>query len=240
MIKELSAGKISPVQAISSVLFTHELPRNDHFAKLYTSTDTATDMVFVLHNEEFRSHQIVFSQSEFLKSCMKQNNDMNRRQNGTNLRTQRFYLPDWLTINALKQFIRFAYTSQINASGSKSLKADEQLDLLRAASYFHDKRLQEALVATEIIPNMNTMSAVLLLKETSDWSAVSPCKNLPHKRACTFLQDYCLFYLTKNLAVILRQDKRRLAELSNEYLWELVRMSFNYLVDAKADIEVVL
>lgn len=49
-----------------------------------------------------------------------------------------------------------------------------------------------------------------------------------------------MFYLTKNLPVILRQDKRRLVELSSDYIWELVRMSFGYIVDAKADSEVVL
>jgi hypothetical protein len=49
-----------------------------------------------------------------------------------------------------------------------------------------------------------------------------------------------MFHLTKNLPTILRQDKRRLCELNENYLWELVRQSFNYIVDAKADIEVNL
>jgi len=71
VLKDLQAGKITPVQAITSIVLSRELPRNDHFAKLYTSTDTTTDMVFVLNQEEFRCHQIVFSQSDFLKSCMK-------------------------------------------------------------------------------------------------------------------------------------------------------------------------
>jgi hypothetical protein len=70
-------------------------------------------MVFILNHEEFKCHQVVFNSSKFLKSCMKQNNEMNRKQNGTNLRVQRFELPDWMCKEALKQFIRFAYTSQI-------------------------------------------------------------------------------------------------------------------------------
>ena len=46
---------------------------------------------------------------------MKQNNQMNRRQNGTSLRVQRFECPEWISADALKQFIRFAYTGQILA-----------------------------------------------------------------------------------------------------------------------------
>jgi hypothetical protein len=96
------------------------------------------------------------------------------------------------------------------------------------------------MLALEVIPCMSTSMAVLLLKETSEWEQISPCTNKPKKRAMTFLQDYCMFYLTKNLPVILRQDRRRLAEFSEEYIWELVRLSFSYLVDSKADLDVVL
>lgn len=198
------------------------------------------DMVFELKQEEFKCHQIVFNTSEFLKSCMRQNNEMNKKQNGTSLRVQKFYLPDWMSSGALKQFIRFAYTGQILAQGQRSLKPEEALDLLRVASYFHDKRLQEVLTATEILANMCTSAAVLFLKEISEWEQLSPCQKKPDKRTSTFIADYCLFYLTKNLPVILRQDRRRLADLSSDYLWEIVRTSFNYTVDAKADIDITL
>ena len=110
VMKELSDGKITPQQAINSVVLSRDLPRNDNFVKLYTTTDTAMDMIFVLRQEEFKCHQIVFNASDFLKSCMRQNNEMNKRQNGTSLRLQKFYLPEWITAGALKQFIRFAYT----------------------------------------------------------------------------------------------------------------------------------
>jgi hypothetical protein len=72
-------------------------------------------MVFELRQQEYTCHQIVFNTSEFLKGCMKQNNQMNRRQNGTSLRVQRFECPEWISADALKQFIRFAYTGQILA-----------------------------------------------------------------------------------------------------------------------------
>ena len=87
---------------------------------------------------------------------------------------------------------------------------------------------------------MSASSANLFLKETSEWELISPCKKKPDERSSTFLKDYCVFHLTKHLPVILRQDKRRLAELSSNYLWELVRMSFTYIVDARADIEITL
>lgn len=145
-----------------------------------------------------------------------------------------------MTQESIKAFIRFAYTSQITASGQKTINCEEALDLLRTAVYFHDSRLQEALAALEIIPNMNTTSATTFMKELSEWSSISPCQREPSKRVKAFILDYCMFYLTKNLPVILRQDRRRLIQLPQEYIWELVRMCFNYLVDAKADIEIVL
>jgi len=49
------------------------------------------------------------------------------------------------------------------------LKPEEALDLLRVASYFNDKLLQEVLTATEIFPNMSPSAAVLFLKEISEW-----------------------------------------------------------------------
>jgi hypothetical protein len=96
------------------------------------------------------------------------------------------------------------------------LKPEEALDLLRVASYFHDKHLQEVLTATEILPNMCPSAAVLFLKEISEWEQLSPCQRTPDKRVSTFILDYCLFFLTKNLPVILRQDRRRLADLNND------------------------
>lgn len=108
------------------------------------------------------------------------------------------------------------------------------------ASYFNDKLLQEVLTATEIFSNMCSSAAVLFLKEISEWGQLSPSPRTPDQRVSTFILDYCVFYLTKNLPVILRQDKRRLADLSIDYLWELVRTSFYYTVDAKADIDITL
>jgi hypothetical protein len=79
-----------------------------------------------------------------------------------------------MTQESIKAFIRFAYTSQITASGQKAINCEEALDLLRTAVYFHDSRLQEALAALEIIPNMNTTSATTFMKELSEWSSISP------------------------------------------------------------------
>lgn len=74
VLKELQDGKITPQQAINSIIYSREQPRNDNFLKLYKTNDTAMDMVFVLRGEELKCHQIVFNTSDFLKGCMKQNN----------------------------------------------------------------------------------------------------------------------------------------------------------------------
>lgn len=56
MIKEMTDGKISPKEAVGSVVLSKELPRNDNFARLYKRTDTKPDMIFRLKDEEFHCH----------------------------------------------------------------------------------------------------------------------------------------------------------------------------------------
>lgn len=117
---------------------------------------------------------------------------------------------------------------------------EQGLDLLRVASYFHDSRLQEYLLVKYLIPMMNAKSAVLFISELHSWPTLSPCEKLPSKRVAAFLQDYSVFFLVKNLAVILRHERRILIELQPDHLWELVRMSFGHIIDAKADLEMIL
>ena len=44
-------------------------------------------------------------------------------------------------------------------------RPNESLNLFRCAAYFHDEMLQEVLISEEIIPNMNTYSAIVFLTE---------------------------------------------------------------------------
>ena len=49
-----------------------------------------------------------------------------------------------------------------------------------------------------------------------------------------------MFYLARNLPVILRQDHQRLLALPQKAIYELVKSSFYYIVDARADIEIII
>ena len=87
---------------------------------------------------------------------------------------------------------------------------------------------------------MNAYSAVLFLNELLRGTDASPCKREATERVKAFLIDYCMFYLAKNLPVILRKDKQRLLGLPDSAIHELIKASLYYVVDARADIEIVL
>lgn len=69
---------------------------------------------------------------------------------------------------------------KLESQNNRRGRPEEALDLFRVAVYFHDLKLQEAIIANEIIPNMSASSAVLFLKETSEWEVISPCKKVPN------------------------------------------------------------
>ena len=122
-----------------------------------------------------------------------------------------FGLPEWISAPAVENLIRFYYTSefkmtQTGTSAMRKERPHEALDLFRIACYFYEESLQECLVAREIIPNMNAYSAMLFLAELCQRESKSPCKREPSERVFNFLSDYCMFYLAKNLPVILRQE----------------------------------
>ena len=89
-------------------------------------------------------------------------------------------------------------------------RPQEALDLFRLACYFYCDTLQECLLAREVIPNMNAYSAILFLMElySHTQSSTSQAKREPTERIKVFLSDYCMFFLAKNLPVILRQQER--------------------------------
>ena len=124
--------------------------------------------------------------------------------------------------------------------GKQKDRPDESLDLFRCACYFYDEMLQEALVAEEIIPNMNTYAAILFLQEILNQEELSPNKRKPGKRARTFIYDYCTFYLAKNLPVILRQDHQRILKLENDHIFDIIQESLYFIVDARADTEIII
>ena len=119
-------------------------------------------------------------------------------------------------------------------------RPNEILDLFRCACYFYDNMLQEVLLAQEIIPNMNTYSAILYLIEILQQDEVSPNKRKPESRVRNFLYDYCTFYLSRNLPVILRQDQSKILKLDKNEIFNIVTESLYYIIDEKADVEVIL
>ena len=96
---------------------------------------------------------------------MQKLNENNYAQFGEKLRMQEFYVPEWLKPSALSSFIRFNYTGVVKLEEKNRERADEALHLYRCACYFYDSQLQEAVVAEEIIPNMNTYSAIMFINE---------------------------------------------------------------------------
>ena len=130
--------------------------------------------------------------------------------------------------------------TQVSQSAKRRDRPVEALNIFRVACYFYSGSLQECLVAREIIPNMNSYSAILFLNELINRETKSPCRREPSERVSAFLGDYCMFYLAKHLPVILRQDQQSLLSLPQHAIYELVRESLYYIVDARADIEIVI
>ena len=164
---------------------------------------------------------------------------------GHRLSNMTFDLPEWVQPAALENFIRFSYTTkfkmqQTGSSAMRKERPQEALDLFRLACYFYCENLQECLLAREIIPNMNAYSAILFLTELYSQEHSTSRKRGPSERVQTFISDYCMFYLAKNLPVILRQEKQHLLSLPQQALYELIKESLYYIVDARADIEILL
>ena len=129
--------------------------------------------------------------------------------------------------------------TQTSQSALRRERPLEALDLFRLACYFYCYSLQECLLSREIFPNMNAYSAVLFLQDLYVVSD-SPSRRAPSDRVKRFLEDYCMFYLAKNLPVILRQDMQRLLKLPQQVLYGLLSKSLFYIVDVRADVEVLL
>lgn len=49
-----------------------------------------------------------------------------------------------------------------------------------------------------------------------------------------------MFYLARNLPVILRHEKQRLYGLPQSAIYELVKESIYYIVEARADLEILI
>ena len=220
------------------------LPKNESFVKLYGGRSSPYDLTLQLHGDSHKCHQFVLQQSAvFLREAMKANQQRNMQSLGERLGSMTLRLPDWVSKSALDKFIRFSYTTEFemthtSSSSMRRERPKEALDLLRLACYVCDEALQECLIAREIIPNMNAYSALLFLQEV--YNPPDHCKRQPGERALTFLVDYCMYYLAKNLPLILRQEKQKLLLLSERILCELLRDSMHYIVDGRADIEILM
>ena len=170
-----------------------------------------------------------------MREAMKKNNQLNMQQFRERLTNMTFDLPDWISSSALENYIRFCYTTefkmvQTSSSQMRKERPKEALDLFRLACYLQHESLQECLVAREIIPKMNSFSALLFLMELFLPLQNSPCKREPSDRVKTFLCDYCMFYLAKNLPLILRQEKQKLIGMPQNMLYEILRESLYYIM----------
>ena len=233
-------------------MLSSPIPRNDNFAKMYDNlqqsdkrSTTGFDMEFHLGREVLKCHQIVFTTgSDYFRKAVRCNNRANRRDFGDKVPLQVFYLDEWVSVPALHTYIRFMYTGEmvLDSTDSRSKGRQEQLlGLFRLGCFFMDSTFQEALVAQEIIPNMNSTMAVMFMQELIGQKPFGPAGDRPPaERPKAFLDDFCLMYLYKNLPLILRQDQSSISRLPNPLLFTIVRMSFEYIKDAKSDLDVVL
>ena len=48
-----------------------------------------------------------------------------------------------------------------------------------------------------------------------------------------------MFYLARHLPIILRQEKQSISILPEPAIYDVIRSSFNYIVDTRADLEII-
>ena len=87
---------------------------------------------------------------------------------------------------------------------------------------------------------MNTYSAIMFINEVQATDSEQHNRRQGTERVKSFIFDYCIFYLSKNLPVILRQDQKRMLRLDIDNLFAIVSESLHYIVDARADQEIIL
>lgn len=83
-------------------------------------------------------------------------------------------------------------------------------DLFKIACFFESEPLQELLVAQEIVPNMTSNSAILYMQEyppnVNDYNVDKV--RMPIERPRKFLNDYCLHFMSRNFAKIIRSSQQ--------------------------------
>jgi hypothetical protein len=98
--------------------------------------------------------------------------------------------------------------------------------------------MQEYLVASELVPSMSANSALAFLKDLIE--PPSRKRRKPRDRAMVFLKDFCYFYLSRNLAAVLRSPcESELEKIDKNMQYTMVVTAFEYL-QSESDIDLIL
>ena len=188
------------------ILGEQQPPKNESFRQLYDDYGTATndknsreaissDLTLLHQGKRYRCHQFVFkNSSKFFENIINQNERLELQKQKDRrvdyLSRQRLELPEWISPQALKLFIKFLYLGSIS---DQSLDYKSIFDFYQAAAYFKHPVLEDQIVVEGLIPQMSLRSALHILKGLQRFKDVE-------RESRVLLQDYCSFYLAKHLA----------------------------------------
>ena len=128
-------------------------------------------------------------------------------------------LPEWISPQALKLFIKFLYLGSIS---DQSLDYKSIFDFYQTAAYFKHPVLEDQIVVEGLIPKMNSRAAIQILKGLQRFKDTA-------RESKVLLQDYCSFYLAKHLASQLRASKKDLHDLEKRLLSCIVQRAILYV-----------
>lgn len=100
------------------------------------------------------------------------------------------------------------------------------MNLLKIANFFYLDYLQESLIADAIIPYIDATNVLAYLKECVVPSTIH--KNTP-KHAWEFLKEYCLFFVSRNLPLIIKKSLSQLQTFDIEELRDVVERSLYFI-----------
>lgn len=82
------------------------------------------------------------------------------------------------------------------------------------------------------------MNVIQILHECCTETEIHKTASSP--RAWNILKEYCLFYIKKNLAMMIRNNNAGLFEIDIESLKGMIENCFMYITDSVSDLETIL
>lgn len=99
-------------------------------------------------------------------------------------------LPQWITPDALKLFIKFLYLGSVS---DRNLDYKSLFEFYKTAFYFKHNILEDQIVVEGLIAKINLRAALYVLKGLQKFKD-------NQRESKILLMDYCSFYIAKHLA----------------------------------------